>query len=56
MVHPGKNNRALDDIYHWGYHWEEELDSVTSAETMDIIKERQIDLISYGELSDGEIL
>lgn len=56
MVHPGKNNRALNDIYHWEYHWEEELASVTSAEVMEIIKERQIDLISYGELSDGEIL
>lgn len=56
MVHPGKNNRILDDIYHWGYHWEEELDSVTSAETMEFIRNQHIDLISYRELTDGEIL
>lgn len=56
MVHPGKDNRVLDDIYHWAYHWEEELASVTSAETMKMIDERQIRLISYGELMDGEIL
>ena len=37
MVHPGTNNRILDDIYHWNYHWEEELASVTSAEAMNII-------------------
>ena len=56
MVHPGKDNRILDDIYHWQYHWEEELDSVTAAEAAEVIKERQIRLISYEELTDGEIL
>lgn len=56
MVHPGKDNRILDDIYHWGYHWEEELDSITSAEAAEIIRERQIRLISYEELTNGEIL
>ncbi len=56
MVHPGKDNRVLDEIYHWTYHWEEELASVTSAEAMKLIEERQIRLISYGEFLDGEIL
>ncbi len=56
MVHPGKDNRVLDDIYHWAYHWEEELASVTSEEEMKMIEERQIRLISYEELTDGEIL
>ena len=56
MVHPGKDNHVLDDIYHWAYHWEEELASVTSAEAMKMIEERQIRLISYEELTDGEIL
>lgn len=56
MVHPGVDNRVLDNIYHWAYHWEEELASVTSAEAMKIIEERQIRLISYEELRDGEVL
>ncbi len=56
MVHPGKDNRILDDIYHWGYHWEEELESVTSSQAMEIVKGKQIRLISYGELTNGEIL
>ena len=56
MVHPGKDNRILDNIYHWAYHWEEELASVTSAEAMKIIEERKIRLISYEELTDGKIL
>ncbi len=56
MVHPGKDNCVLDDIYHWAYHWEEELASVTSTEARQIIEERQIRLISYEELTNGEIL
>ncbi len=56
MVHPGKDNRVLDNIYHWGYHWEEELASVTSEEAMEIIETQKIRLISYGELTNGEIL
>ena len=56
MVHPGKDNGVLDDIYHWAYHWEEELASVTSTEAKKIIEERQIRLISYEELTNGEIL
>lgn len=56
MVHPGKDNRVLDDIYHWNYHWEEELASVTSTEALKLIEEQQVRLISYEELTDGEIL
>ena len=56
MAHPGKDNRVLDDMYHWAYHWEEELASVTSAEAMKLIEEQEVRLISYEELTDGEIL
>ena len=56
MVHPGKNNRILDDIYHWRYHWEEELASVTSEEAMRYIDSSGIQLISYEELTHEEIL
>ncbi len=56
MVHPGKDNRVLDEMYHWAYHWEEELASVTSTEAMKLIEEHDVRLISYEELTDGEIL
>ncbi len=56
MVHPGTDNRVLDDIYHWQYHWEEELASVTSKEAMVYIETQGIRLISYEELTYGEVL
>ena len=56
MVHPGTDNRVLDSIYHWRYHWEEELASVTSGEAQNYVETHGIRLISYGELTNGEIL
>ena len=56
MVHPGTDNRVLEDIYHWHYHWEEELASVTSDEAQNYVETHGIRLISYEELTNGEIL
>lgn len=56
MVHPGRDNETLNDLYHWQYHWEEELAAVTSPVAMDYIERQQIKLISYKELTDEQIL
>lgn len=56
MVHPGRNNALLDAVYHWQYHWEEELAAVTSPKAREYIKRHQIELISYKELTDEAIL
>lgn len=50
MVHPGMDNAVLGSIYDWQYHWEDELDSVTSSETMQYLSDNQIGLISFKEL------
>lgn len=55
MVHPGEDDRALDDIYHWKYHWREELAAITSAEALTYIEAHHIKLISYKELTDEQI-
>lgn len=52
MVHPGIDNLALDNIYNWHYHWEEELASVQSPEVMAYIKDHHVQLISFKELVD----
>ena len=52
MVHPGVDNLVLDNIYHWNYHWEEELASVKSTKAMTYIKENHVRLISFKELAD----
>ena len=56
MVHPGTDNYVLDEIYHWRYHWEEELAAVTSDEARDYVEAHGIRLISYEELTNGEVL
>lgn len=53
MVHPGADAGVLGSIYDWQYLWEDELASVTSEEVMDYIREQNISLISFKELTDG---
>ncbi len=52
MVHPGKSNRALDAIYQWHYHWEEELAAVTSEAGRRFLEQNRIKMISFKELGD----
>lgn len=51
MVHPGADNKILGGFYDWQYHWEQELSSVTSEETMQYLAAQPIELISFKELS-----
>lgn len=50
MVHPGMSNEAINREYQWCYHWQDELAALQSAETLSLIKNRQIELISYRDL------
>ena len=50
MVHPGADNAALGKAYDWQYHWEDELQSVTSPQTLQYIAKHNISLISFKEL------
>ncbi len=52
MVHPGRNRKVLEAVYHWGYHWEDELAAVTSEEGRRFLEQNQIKLISFKELDD----
>ena len=42
----------LGSLYDWQYHWEEELASVTSGQAMAGLREQNIRLISFKELTD----
>ena len=50
MTHPGLNAAALGRQFSWGYHWESELSAYLDAGNKKLLKERQINLISFGEL------
>lgn len=57
MVHPGKNTRVLEQVFPWGYHWQEEAEALKSKEVMETIRECRIQLINYRELGgyDGAV-
>lgn len=54
MVHPGRNTQALELLFPWGYHWEEELDALTCKEVLESIKNHNIELVNYGEIGNIE--
>ena len=50
MTHPGLDGEVLSRDYNWGYHWEEELQALTSPMLRELIDCRAIRLISFREL------
>lgn len=52
MTHPGYYNRESMQIYdYWGYHWEDELNSMLSCSKKALEVERQVKMISFEEIS-----
>lgn len=52
MVHPGKNTRALNQVFPWGYHWQEEMETLKSKKLLESIRRGGIQLINYREISN----
>ncbi len=50
MIHPGTNDSILQERYNWNYHWQSELDAVTSPIISQHIIDHHIQLISFREL------
>lgn len=50
MVHPGKSTKELEQIFPWGYHWQQEMEALKSKEVMAEIREGNVQLINYREL------
>ncbi len=50
MVHPGRDNTRLNAVFHWNYHWWEELEALRSAATFTRLHERGVQLINYWDL------
>lgn len=51
MMHPGANTSTLAKTFSWGYHWEDEYQALVSEKIFNLLKDRQIKLINYGDLS-----
>ncbi len=51
MTHPGDNNEELSKLYTWGYHWEEELAAMCSAEALNYVNKSPIILSNYKDVT-----
>lgn len=54
MMHPGTENEILRSLYKWDLHWQEELAAVTSQAICKKITDKEIELLSFGELVYGK--
>ncbi len=50
MVHPGLDDRVLNQVFTWGYHWQQELAAVTSLKVVERLEQRQVKLVSFASL------
>ncbi|MBQ3452008.1 MAG: ChbG/HpnK family deacetylase [Selenomonadaceae bacterium] len=50
MLHPGTDNKILQDFCHWEHDFEEELAAVTSKKILDALVEKNISVINFAEL------
>jgi chitin disaccharide deacetylase len=56
MVHPGTDTSLLRSFYGWDYHWQQELEALTSPLLKERMQEKKIDLVSFRELCDEPII
>jgi hopanoid biosynthesis associated protein HpnK len=50
MMHPGMDTHLLSGVFSWGYHWEDEYQALVSPGIRDLLAQRRIQLIHYGDL------
>lgn len=50
MMHPGRSNAVLSQVFSWGYHWQDELAALLSPQIRQQLKDKNIQLINYGNL------
>lgn len=50
MVHPGLDDKTLNQVFTWEYHWQQELAAVTSPRVLKRLEQRQVKLVSFTHL------
>ena len=50
MLHPGTDNKILQDFCQWEHDFEEELAAVTSPKVLSLLEEKNIAVINFSEL------
>jgi hopanoid biosynthesis associated protein HpnK len=52
MIHPGLGDAVLSNTFTWGYHWQQELNAVTSAQVISRLEHENIKLISFAAMNN----
>ena len=50
MLHPGTDNKILQEFCHWEHNFQEELAAVTSPKVLDLLAEKRVAAINFSEL------
>ncbi|MBC3535849.1 ChbG/HpnK family deacetylase [Megasphaera hominis] len=50
MMHPGLHTNVLAQTFTWGYHWQDELAALLSPAIRNLLQQREIKCIHYGDL------
>ena len=54
MVHPGLDDVALNRVFNWQYHWQQELNAVTSRQVDRRLKQESIKLVSFAGINKSK--
>lgn len=50
MMHPGRSTNELAKTFSWGYHWQDEFHALTSPRIRQLMDEKKIQKINFGDL------
>lgn len=50
MTHPGLDNEVLGKEFTWRYHWREELNAYLAKTNKDLLQQKKIKLVNFGDL------
>lgn len=53
MIHPGLGEDILKNTFNWGYHWQQELNAVTSQQVISRLEQENIKLISFAAMNNN---
>ncbi|CQR71265.1 hypothetical protein SOV_16270 [Sporomusa ovata DSM 2662] len=54
MVHPGLDEVALNRVFNWQYHWQQELSAVTSCRVVQRLEQENIQLVSFAGMNNSK--
>ncbi|TWH48329.1 ChbG/HpnK family deacetylase [Sporomusa sp. KB1] len=54
MVHPGLDEVALNSVFNWQYHWQQELNAITSCRVAQRLEQENIKLVSFARMNNSK--